>query len=98
MIDTARMLLPARLAEPGPGLPAELLEEYAYRYGRSYDSYLVNEPDRECFWSRGAEGVAGFVRVGKHLKVGGGLLAPDECKGVLLGELVEHAARLGLCP
>ncbi|HEV3007266.1 MAG TPA: DUF2156 domain-containing protein [Pirellulales bacterium] len=98
MIDTARMHLPERIADVKPGLSAELLEEYAYRYGRSYDSYLVNEPDRECFWSRDGEGAVGFRRVGKYLKVGGGLLAPEECKADLLAELVEHASRRGYFP
>ncbi|HUY33309.1 MAG TPA: DUF2156 domain-containing protein [Pirellulales bacterium] len=81
----------------GSGLAADLLEEYAYRYGRTYDSYLVNDADRECFWSRDGEGAVGFVRRGRYLKVGGGLLAPDECKGALLAELVEHSERHGQC-
>jgi phosphatidylglycerol lysyltransferase len=93
MIETARMLCPESSTIAGSGLAAGLLEEFAYRYGRSYDSYLVNEPDRESFLSRSGDGAVGFVRVGKYLKVGGGLLAPDESKPGLLGELVEYAAR-----
>jgi phosphatidylglycerol lysyltransferase len=97
MIETARMLWPERIAHARPGAPAPALEEFAFRYGRSYDSYLVNEPDRECFCSRDGEGAVGFVRVGKYLKIGGGLLAPDERKSALLAELVEHADWRGQC-
>ncbi len=93
----ARMLLTERPPNAAQYPHADLLEEYAYRYGRTYDSYLVNDTDRECFWSRGGEGAVGFVRMGRYLKVCGGLLAPDECKGLLLAELVEHAARRGHC-
>ncbi|HVC96021.1 MAG TPA: DUF2156 domain-containing protein [Pirellulales bacterium] len=95
MIDTARTLFNVNDTYIPPPTAAEVLEEYAYRYGRSYDSYLVNEPDRECFWSRNGQGAVGLVRVGKYLKIGGGLLAPEECKSALLAELVEHAARRG---
>jgi len=93
----ARMLVAERPLKAPHDQAADLLEEYAYRYGRTYDSYLVNDADRECFWSRGGEGAVGFVRMGRHLKVGGGLLAPDGCKGLLLAELVDHAARRGQC-
>src|SRR5205807_2267161 len=81
-----------RSAESDTGL----LEEHAYRFGRSYDSYLATEPGRECFWSRDHRGVVAFVRIGKYLKIGGGLLAPDEHKADLLYQLVEYSKRRNL--
>src|SRR5438270_10353544 len=72
---------------------AGLLEEYAYRFGRSYDSYLATEPGRQCFWSRDRQGVVAFIRIGKYLKISGGLLAPDEHKADLLRQLVQYADR-----
>jgi phosphatidylglycerol lysyltransferase len=75
---------------------SELLEEFAYRYGRSYDSYLVTEPGRELFWSRGRRGVVAFVRRGKYLSVGGGLLAPESEKESLLREFVADAVARNL--
>ncbi len=72
---------------------AELLEQLAFTYGRSYDSYLVIEPGRECFWPKACPGVVAYVRTGKYLHVGGGLLAPAESKANLLAEFVQFALR-----
>jgi phosphatidylglycerol lysyltransferase len=81
------------LRDEGTRPEAELLEEYAYRYGRSYDSYLVTDPGRELFWSRDRRGVVAYIRRGKYLNVGGGLLAPDFAKETLLKEFVEFVER-----
>jgi phosphatidylglycerol lysyltransferase len=70
-----------------------LLEEHAYRYGESYDSYLVTEDRREYFWSRDRCGVVGFVRHGKYAHVVGGLLATDEDKPLLLTDFLAFARR-----
>jgi phosphatidylglycerol lysyltransferase len=67
------------------------VEQHAFRYGRTYDSYLTTEPGWEYFWSRDRRGVVAAVRKGQYLHVGGGLLAPTECKEDLLAEIVEHA-------
>lgn len=79
-----------------PGSEAESLEELAYRFGRCYDSYLAADADRECFRSRNGRGAVGFVRIGKYLHVGGGLLAPEADREQLLAELVQHADRRDL--
>jgi phosphatidylglycerol lysyltransferase len=74
-----------RLAE----MPLELrarLDDLAYRHGRTYDSYLVTEPDREYFWSSDRRGVVGFHRWLKYLHVVGGLIAADEDRASLLTE------------
>jgi phosphatidylglycerol lysyltransferase len=68
-----------------------LLEQFAFEFGRSYDSYLVTEPGRQCFWSTGRCGVVVYVQVGRSLHVGGGLLAPEEHKENLLAEFVRFA-------
>ena len=77
--------------ESDPQVDAELLEHYAFTYGRSYDSYVVTEPGRSCFWPYACPGVVAYVRSGKHLHVGGGLLAPAEFKADLLAEFAEFA-------
>ncbi len=70
-------------------------EQQAYRYGRSYDSYLVTEPGWEHFWSSGRQGMVAVVRRGRHLFCGGGLLAPAEHQPELLRQFVAHAAGSG---
>ena len=77
-------------------MPVEMqsrLEEHAYRFGESYDSYLVTEDRREYFWCREQVGVVGFVRHGKFAHVVGGLLAEEEDKPVLLADFLAFAER-----
>ena len=76
--------------------PQELLEDLAFRFGRTYDSYLSLEPGRQQFWSRDRSGVVSFVKVGRYLQIGGGLLAAPEDKPALLAELVAWAGQRGL--
>jgi phosphatidylglycerol lysyltransferase len=85
--------LRARRAQPGLLDGATRLEEFAYRYGRYYDSYLAIEPGRECFWSEDMTGVVTYARSGRYLQISGGLLAADEHKEALLGELVDYASK-----
>lgn len=70
---------------------AAQLEELAYRYGRSYESYLVTEPERECFWLPDRRGAVAFVRHGRYLHVGGGLLAAPGDWSLLLNTFVAWA-------
>jgi phosphatidylglycerol lysyltransferase len=70
-------------------------EQHAYRYGRSYDSYLVTEPGWEHFWSSGREGMIATIRRGRHLFCGGGLLAPAEHQAELLRQFVAQASGRG---
>ena len=70
---------------------AAQLEELAYRYGRSYESYLVTEPDRECFWLPDRRGAVAFLRHGRYLHVGGGLLAAPGDWSLLLKSFVAWA-------
>jgi phosphatidylglycerol lysyltransferase len=71
----------------------EIVEHFAYAYGALYDSYLATEPGRELFWSQDSSGVVAFVRMGRHLEISGGLLAPSESKPLLLAELVAYASQ-----
>ena len=73
------------------GESIQLVEQYAYEYGETYDSYLVTEPDREYFWSRDARGVVAFCRRGRHIIVAGNLLARPEDREPLLIQLLEFA-------
>ena len=68
-------------------------EDHAFRYGRTYDSYLTTEPGWGYFWSHDLSGVVAVARKGRYLHVSGGLLASAGDKEGLLDELVDHAAR-----
>ena len=71
------------------------LEDFAFRFGPYYDSYLATEPGREIFWSGDRRGVVGLVRMGRYLQAGGGLIAPRGYREPLLAELVARAESLG---
>jgi len=71
------------------------LEATAYRFGRSYDSYLVMDLDRKYFWSSGGRAVLGFVLQGLQAVVIGGLIGPDEAREALLTEFMDHCRRHG---
>ena len=71
------------------------LEAIAYRYGRSYDSYLVMDLDRKYFWSSGRRAVLGFVLRGRQAVVIGGLIGPDEVRETLLTEFMDCCRRQG---
>lgn len=79
----------SRTAMPAAALAR--LEECAFQFGTSYDSYLVTEGDREYFFSRGRRGVVGFQRFGRNLQIVGGLLAAPEDREQLLDEVLEFA-------
>jgi phosphatidylglycerol lysyltransferase len=76
-------------------MPAHLedrLRRYACRYGDTYASYLVTEPDWETLWSRDYRGVLRFVRWGgAYAMVVGGLLAPEEEREGLLADFLQLA-------
>src|SRR6185369_12542163 len=67
----------------------ESLERFVYRHGQYFDSYLATEPGRCLFWSRARRGLVSYVRRGKYLIVGGGLIAPESHKEELLADFVE---------
>jgi phosphatidylglycerol lysyltransferase len=75
-----------------------LLEDVAFRYGRSSESYLVTEPGRECFWLPDHLGVIVFLRRGRYLHVGGGLLAGDGEKATLLDAFTHWTSQSRLRP
>jgi phosphatidylglycerol lysyltransferase len=72
------------------------VEDLAFRYGRSYESYLVTEPDRTCYWLPDGEGVIAFLQRDRYLHVGGGLLAADADRAALLASFAAWARRRGL--
>lgn len=83
---------PASNADVGDA--ASTIEQFAYEYGRMFDSYLVTEPGREYFWSGNRKGLAAYARLGKHIEIGGGLLAPsDSERETLLAGMVECASK-----
>ncbi len=66
------------------------LESLAFACGRSYDSYLVMDLDRQHFWSSGGRALIGFVLRGSHAVVIGGLISPDDARESLLTQFMEH--------
>ncbi|MAT69864.1 MAG: hypothetical protein CMJ58_10105 [Planctomycetaceae bacterium] len=74
-----------------PAAALQLMDQYAYDHGESYDSYLATEDDRAYFWSPQRRGVVGFVRRGRTLNILGGLLAPPQHQGELLAVLMQFA-------
>ena len=73
----------------------ERLEAQAYRFGRSYDSYLVMDLDRKYFWSSDGRAVLGFVLQRSHAVVIGGLIGPDEAREPLLVEFKDQCRQRG---
>jgi len=78
-------------------MPSELesrLQEYAYRYGDTYASYLVTDDGWETVWSPSGRGVVRFARWGGcYAIVVGGLLAPPEEQDELLAGFLKMAKR-----
>ncbi len=74
--------------------PAEIesLASFVFENGGSYDSYLATEPGRLYFWSHERNGVVSYVRRGRNVLVGGGLIASADHKEELLKQFVEYAA------
>jgi phosphatidylglycerol lysyltransferase len=66
-------------------------EHQAFTYGTVYDSYFATESGWKRFWSLDRSGVVSYRRLGRYVKVIGGLLARDEDKPQLLQEFVAFA-------
>ena len=84
---------------PEPRTSAELLtrgdtfEQFVAKYGQCYDSYQATEPGRLSFWSRTGPGLISYLRRGRYVLVGGGLIAPEAHKETLLREFAEQSKR-----
>jgi phosphatidylglycerol lysyltransferase len=76
-----------------PEAMRERMEQIAFQYGQTYDSYLVTERDREYFWSRDRAGFVGFYRRRKRVIVTGGMMASPEDRESLLAEFLAFARR-----
>jgi len=66
-------------------------EHQAFTYGAVYDSYFATEIGWKRFWSRDRTGLVSYRRLGRYVKVIGGLLARDEDKPRLLREFAAFA-------
>jgi phosphatidylglycerol lysyltransferase len=69
------------------------LEELAYQFGRTYDSYLATERGLKQFWSGDGKGVISYARIGRYLHVQGGLLCDAGMREQLLREFHEFGMR-----
>jgi len=74
-------------------LQAKRLEELAYTFGRTYDSYLATEEGLKQFWSSNGRGAVSYAIIGRYLHVQGGLLCPAEERETLLREFHEFACQ-----
>jgi phosphatidylglycerol lysyltransferase len=66
-------------------------ESRAYVHGKVYDSYFATERGWKRFWLPDRTGLVSYRRMGKYVKVVGGLLASDEKKPQLLREFLAFA-------
>lgn len=67
------------------------VDDIVYRLGHYYDSYLATRSDRNLLWSKSCKGLVSFARVGRHLHIGGGLIADRDDQETLLAEVVARA-------
>lgn len=87
--------LAGELITSNPSRTRHDLEAFVFRHGQHYDSYLASEPGRSLFWSSGRDGLVSFVKHGRHVFVGGGLIAPPLGRANLLAEFTEFSERRG---
>jgi phosphatidylglycerol lysyltransferase len=66
-------------------------EHQAYTYGKVYDSYFATEGGWKRFRSADRSGLVSYRRMGRYVKVIGGLLASREDKPQLLREFIAFA-------
>ncbi len=71
-------------------------EQQAFEFGQVYDSYFATEEGWKRFRVKGRSGVIAYRRLGRHVKVLGGLLASDDDKPILLREFIRLADSFGL--
>ena len=71
-------------------------EEQVFESGQVYDSYFATEEGWKRFRVKGRAGLISYRRLGKYVKVFGGLLADDEEKPRLLRGFNELADSFGL--
>lgn len=80
---------PSRDALPGEVL--EFVEDYVFRSGTTYDSYLALDPDREYLVADDRSAALAFVRHGRFLHLPGGLMAREGESGKVLEALLEFS-------
>ena len=81
------MLIPAETIVSAPSIPW-----FAYQNGHQSDSYLASAPGREIFWSKGYGGLISYLRLGRHVLVSGGLIAPPSERPRLLDEFLKFTS------
>lgn len=86
-----RMLAPSSAVEH-VDVASDELQQFVFSYGQYFDSYLATEPGRLNFWSPTGPGLVSYTRRGRHVLVGGGLIAPEIHRANLLREFVEFAS------
>lgn len=74
------------------------LQAFVFEHGQVYNSYLATEPGREIFWSSEEQGMVSYVRRGRHVLIGGGLIAPPEHREELLRQFLHFTREYSLRP
>jgi phosphatidylglycerol lysyltransferase len=72
--------------------PVLSLEECAFQFGQTYDSYLAIDPGRKTFWSTDRTGVFSYMADGRYVHASGGLLSEGANRPALLDEALAWAA------
>jgi phosphatidylglycerol lysyltransferase len=93
--STQRLSLPTLEVPPFSGGWVET-EQQAFEFGQVYDSYFATEDGWKRFRVKGRSGVIAYRRLGRQVKVLGGLLASDDDKPILLREFIRLADSFGL--
>jgi phosphatidylglycerol lysyltransferase len=71
-------------------------EQQAFEFGQVYDSYFVTEDGWKRFRVKGRSGLIAYRRLGRQVKVLGGLLASEDDKPILLRHFNVLADSFGL--
>ena len=90
-----QLLLPT-IESPSTSSRWNHIEEQAYEHGQVYDSYFATEDNWKRYRVKGLDGLFSYRRLGKYVKVVGGLLASDAEKPRLLREYTHMADSFGL--
>ncbi len=81
--------------DSGEHFRADSIEELAFRFGQSYDSYLFSEAGRRTFRSTKVAGFVSYVEIGSDWFCLGGLIAAPADRAGLLDEIISAAQMAG---
>jgi phosphatidylglycerol lysyltransferase len=89
-VSRSGLLQKHQVASLSPSAKAAL-EQLAFQYGESPDSYLAVEPHRKCFLSSDHSAAVSVIESGRYLHISGGILAPPDSRSRIIAQLTEYA-------